>query len=40
MGRSFEVDADIAKQSASIKTMSEDLGINKDEEEAIYLPQC
>lgn len=37
-GEVFEVDVEIAKQSVTIKTMLEDLGVDDDEEEAIPLP--
>lgn len=37
-GEVFEVDVEIAKQSVTIKTMLEDLGVDEDEDEAIPLP--
>ncbi|XP_070184834.1 S-phase kinase-associated protein 1-like [Littorina saxatilis] len=37
-GEMFEVDVEIAKQSVTIKTMLEDLGMDDDEEEAVPLP--
>merc|ERR1712025_630076 len=37
-GEIFEVDVEIAKQSVTIKTMLEDLGMDEDEEEAVPLP--
>jgi len=37
-GETFDVDVEIAKQSVTIKTMLEDLGMEEDEEEAIPLP--
>lgn len=37
-GEIFEVDVEIAKQSVTIKTMLEDLGVDEDEDESIPLP--
>merc|ERR1712042_258105 len=37
-GDTFEVDVEIAKQSVTIKTMLEDLGIEEDDEEVVPLP--
>ena len=37
-GEVFEVDVEIAKQSVTIKTMLDDLGVNDDDDEAIPLP--
>ncbi|XP_050408532.1 S-phase kinase-associated protein 1 isoform X1 [Patella vulgata] len=37
-GEIFEVDVEIAKQSVTIKTMLEDLGMDEDEEEPVPLP--
>ena len=37
-GEIFPVDVEIAKQSVTIKTMLEDLGIDEDEEEIVPLP--
>jgi len=37
-GEVFPVDIEIAKQSVTIKTMLEDLGIDEDEEEIVPLP--
>ncbi|XP_071952388.1 S-phase kinase-associated protein 1 [Antedon mediterranea] len=37
-GEVFEVDVEIAKQSVTIKTMLEDLGMDEEEEDAIPLP--
>ena len=34
----FEVDVEIAKKSETIKTMLEDLGLDDDDDEPIYLP--
>mgnify|MGYP001792075002 CR=1 FL=1 len=37
-GEVFEVETEIAKQSVTIKTMLEDLGVDEEEDEAIPLP--
>ncbi|XP_033125092.1 S-phase kinase-associated protein 1 [Anneissia japonica] len=37
-GEVFEVEVEIAKQSVTIKTMLEDLGMDEEEEDAIPLP--
>ncbi|XP_022093132.1 S-phase kinase-associated protein 1-like isoform X2 [Acanthaster planci] len=37
-GEIFELDVEIAKQSVTIKTMLEDLGVDEDDDEAIPLP--
>ena len=37
-GEIFKVDVEIAKQSNTIKTMLEDLGMDEDEEEIVPLP--
>ncbi|KAJ8022592.1 S-phase kinase-associated protein 1 [Holothuria leucospilota] len=37
-GEVFDVDVDVAKQSITIKTMLEDLGMDEDDDEAIPLP--
>ena len=37
-GEVFPVEIEIAKQSVTIKTMLEDLGIDEDEEEIVPLP--
>merc|ERR1712117_126057 len=37
-GDIFPVDVEIAKQSVTIKTMLEDLGVDEDEEELVPLP--
>jgi len=37
-GEVFEVDVEIAKQSVTIKTMLEDLGVDEDEDDPIPLP--
>ena len=37
-GEIFKVDVEIAKQSMTIKTMLEDLGMEEDEEEPVPLP--
>ncbi|NP_001161649.1 S-phase kinase associated protein 1-like protein [Saccoglossus kowalevskii] len=37
-GEIFEVDVEIAKQSVTIKTMLEDLGMDEDDDDAIPLP--
>ncbi|KAH9518722.1 suppressor of kinetochore protein mutant [Bulinus truncatus] len=37
-GEVFEVDVEIAKQSVTIKTMLEDLGMDEDEDEPVPLP--
>ncbi|XP_050738997.1 S-phase kinase-associated protein 1 isoform X1 [Eriocheir sinensis] len=37
-GDTFDVDVEIAKQSVTIKTMLEDLGMDEDEEEVVPLP--
>ena len=37
-GEVFKVDIEIAKQSVTIKTMLEDLGMEEDEEEPVPLP--
>merc|ERR1712176_157549 len=37
-GEVFSVDVDIAKQSVTIKTMLEDLGMDEDDEEVVPLP--
>ncbi|KAK2164025.1 hypothetical protein LSH36_70g05016 [Paralvinella palmiformis] len=37
-GEVFEVEVEIAKQSVTIKTMLEDLGMEEDEEEPVPLP--
>ncbi|KAF6030591.1 SKP1 [Bugula neritina] len=37
-GEVFEVDVEIVKQSITIKTMLEDLGVDDDEDEPIPLP--
>ena len=34
----FSVDVEVAKQSVTIKTMLEDLGMDDDEEEVVPLP--
>ena len=37
-GEIFPVDVDIARQSVTIKTMLDDLGMDEDEEEVVPLP--
>jgi len=37
-GETFFVDVEIAKQSVTIKTMLEDLGVDEDDEEGVPLP--
>ena len=37
-GEVFSVDVEIAKQSVTIKTMLEDLGMDEDEEDVVPLP--
>ena len=37
-GEIFEVDVEIAKQSVTIKTMLEDLGMDEEDDEAVPLP--
>ena len=37
-GEVFSVDVEIAKQSVTIKTMLEDLGMDEDDEEVVPLP--
>ncbi|XP_033644487.1 S-phase kinase-associated protein 1-like [Asterias rubens] len=37
-GEIFELDVEIAKQSVTIKTMLEDLGVDEDDDEPIPLP--
>ena len=37
-GKVFTVDIEIAKQSVTIKTMLEDLGMDEDDEEVVPLP--
>lgn len=37
-GEIFEVDVEIAKQSNTIKTMLEDLGMDEEDDEAVPLP--
>ncbi|KAK3735676.1 hypothetical protein QZH41_011996, partial [Actinostola sp. cb2023] len=37
-GEIFEVDVEIAKQSVTIKTMLEDLGMDEDDDDAVPLP--
>lgn len=37
-GEVFEVDVEIAKQSVTIKTMLEDLGVDEDDDEPVPLP--
>ena len=37
-GEIFKVDVEIAKQSNTIKTMLEDLGMDEEEEEIVPLP--
>ena len=37
-GETFPVDVEIAKQSITIKTMLEDLGMDEDDEESVPLP--
>ena len=37
-GEVFDVGVDIAKQSVTIKTMLEDLGMDEDEDEPVPLP--
>ena len=37
-GETFEVDVEIAKQSQTIKTMLDDLGVEEDDDEGVPLP--
>ena len=37
-GEIFPVEVDIARQSVTIKTMLDDLGMDEDEEEVVPLP--
>eukprot|EP00117_Sycon_ciliatum_P012790 scpid108209/ scgid13723/ S-phase kinase-associated protein 1; Cyclin-A/CDK2-associated protein p19; Organ of Corti protein 2; Organ of Corti protein II; RNA polymerase II elongation factor-like protein; SIII; Transcription elongation factor B; p19A; p19skp1 &gt; S-phase kinase-associated protein 1; Cyclin-A/CDK2-associated protein p19; Organ of Corti protein 2; Organ of Corti protein II; S-phase kinase-associated protein 1A; p19A; p19skp1 &gt; S-phase kinase-associated protein 1; Cyclin-A/CDK2-a len=37
-GENFVIDVEIAKQSVTIKTMLEDLGMDEEEEESVPLP--
>lgn len=37
-GETFEIDVEIAKQSMTIRTMLEDLGVEEDDDEGVPLP--